>query len=1194
MSNKILVLLACHTNTKRKYFSTLNNIKAIENYVQDIVVINSNDACYNENLKDDLKNYSKITNYYQVKNDNHFDFGKWIYALSNICIDQYDFVLFMNDSILIMNDIVNFFYFFDNLSNKINVYAYNDSTQNNVYHYQSYLFFLNTKIIDKFIDLFKQKKNLIKSKDTLIEHMEMNLIHLDEKHDCFLKLGKEWNSQKNIFWENEKLYKHLITKNIFHLFKLKQIDDIYEHTKLELNNELKNIQEDYYLNRYSDLNEKNLNKQQLLQHYHEYGFNEGRKINKNPYSILPNYYRNFLKNIHLNSFFCLNSEFDVCYYKKNNTSIQHLNLHQTITHYYKYGIENDECYFKNNTYNYQDKNKNYSHFVKVFLDKHITLPINFNLYEYIQLNKKNEQNYSKKGFLNVILDFYEHKMKYYNYQDIKNEINMDYFKDIFPQTRNLNTEGVYAFFFKHYKNTVFHKIPEKELIEYSSNNNIYYNKNRVYAYYYHKYKSHLVDKNEKDLPPQKNEKALPQQKNEKALPQQKNEKALPQQKNEKALPPQKNEKDLPPQKNEKALPPQKNEKTLIQTNSQKEVIDNTHENNQLTDFDVKVYKLLNKDLQEFSDQDATDHYFTMGIKEQRLYKIPDDFSVEAYKHYYSTEFKHMSDDQLKEHFLHNGYHEKRNYKLPYYFNIDIYRLLNTRVKNLDTKKTIEYFLNHDYPNDSYKDKFIDFYSHTDNKKLFDTLNLIPKDFNPKIYKLLYDDIKELTMHQLKNHYFNHGVHEQRKYKLVDDFNVNMYKYFNPDLKKLKHNELIRHYVFFGEKENRNYKLPLNFDVSLYKKLNPDLKKLNDDKLVQHFLTMGFAEGRPYFIPNDFDPEIYKTLYVDLKKLNNDDLTIHYVTKGIKEKRIYNIPYDFDPEEYKKFYDDLKNLSNENSLYHYVSNGIHEKRIYKVPEDFNTKRYRELHFDLQFMNDFDVYEHFITHGIQENRQYKGYNKYFKDPNNEHKTQEDTDIKTETVTDDISVVTVETNTQPTNKEDTKTLSNENTEYLNSLPSDFTIKGYKLFNSDLIYFNKDEYLIKHYLDIGIDEGRIYKMPDDFDYELYQRLNPELDIPKKNDAINHFKQYGNVEKRLYKIPHDFDCVFYKNMYLDKNKKYLNEEIIDHYLNEGIQNKHLIKIPDDFDISIFKKLNIDLKDVNDILITKRFINGEYKDRIYK
>ena len=1140
MSNKILALMACHSDTKKKYFSILNNILNIDNYIQDLIIINSSEAKYSHNLEDDLKDYKKLKKYHNIPNDNHYDFGKWIYALSNHNVEDYNFILFINDSIIIMNNIVNYFYFFDNISENINLYAYNDSSQNNLYHYQSYLFLMNVNIIDSFFQLFKSKKNLIVNKETLIEHMEMNLIHLDEKHDVFLKLGKEWNTQKNIFWENEELYEYLLNKNIFHLFKIKKIDDCYEFCKLNYEHELKNFNIHFYNNKYQDLKNKKFNNEKLKEHYQEYGFNEGRKSNQNHYHILPNYYDIFLKKINLNSFYCLDDYFDILEYKKLNSSIKNLSNEKIINHFYTYGIENNENYNQKMLLN---QNENYTYFINKIFNKKIKLPNDFNINEFIKLNSGHDLSFKNKGLLNAILYWYENNIKLYNYQIIKNEMNIVYFQRIFPEAQQLSKEEIILLFYHYFKNTVFKKIPEQQLRLYAEQHNIYYEKNKVYAYYYHKYKSHLIESNINNIL------TIDKINNKKEI--------------------------LEVKKID-------NNKDINKENIKNQVLKKKN------DFDPKIYKILNKDLQEFSDEDAEKHYYENGIHENRFYKIPDDFSPIAYKYYYLDEFKHFNNEELKYHFLHNGIHEKRNYKLPYYFHPIIYKKINPSLEKMGINQLTEHFMKFDYPKDKLKKSFIDFYNNPSNEKIFNRLKLIPENFDEKIYKILYDDLKNLNSLQLKNHYLNNGMHEQRKYKLPDDFDIKMYKYFNPDLDKMNNDELIKHYIFIGVKEKRNYKIPDNFDENMYKKLNNDLKNLNHEQLRKHFINNGYREKRPYFIPCDFDPEIYKRLYSDLKDLNHDQLIIHYANKGVSEKRVYKIPKDFDASEYKKFYNDLKNLSNQEALYHYVSNGIKEKRLYKVPEDFNIKRYKQLHFDLQFMNDVNVYEHFINHGIQENRQYKGYNKYFKEEKKEtlKELKEDKDIKKEQ--NNINNINNNKNKKIITKQEKNKIN------LVMIPKDFSVKGYKTFNPDLVYFDKDEYLIKHYIEIGYQEGRIYKLPNDFNHQLYKKLNPDLDLHLKNDLINHFKNNGYIEKRLYKFPKDFDYYFYKNVYLDKSKNYSNEEIEEHYLNIGVHKKYKIKMPIDFDVSIFKKLNVDLENINEFILIKNFIDGEYKNRIYK
>ena len=130
------------------------------------------------------------------------------------------------------------------------------------YHYQSYLFLLKSTIINKFVNHYKSKQHLIHNQESVIKHLELSLIHIDKNHDCFLKIAKEYNNHKNLYWENEELYENMVTRNIFHLFKIKKIMDHIKFHKNELGKYTDEFNLEYYKNTYPDL--KNLNDDELL------------------------------------------------------------------------------------------------------------------------------------------------------------------------------------------------------------------------------------------------------------------------------------------------------------------------------------------------------------------------------------------------------------------------------------------------------------------------------------------------------------------------------------------------------------------------------------------------------------------------------------------------------------------------------------------------------------------------------------------------------------------------------------------------------------------------------------------------------------------------------------------------------------------------------------------------------------------
>lgn len=134
-NKKLLLLMSTHTDNELRLKTVLNSINYFDTNVMDIAVANSTELKYNDKLKEYYK--SKNIAYYEIDNNGSYDFGKWIYLLSQIDYSSYNYVFFINDSFIIEKPVTHFI----NLAIKSNaeLYGYNDSTQDN-YHYQSYFF----------------------------------------------------------------------------------------------------------------------------------------------------------------------------------------------------------------------------------------------------------------------------------------------------------------------------------------------------------------------------------------------------------------------------------------------------------------------------------------------------------------------------------------------------------------------------------------------------------------------------------------------------------------------------------------------------------------------------------------------------------------------------------------------------------------------------------------------------------------------------------------------------------------------------------------------------------------------------------------------------------------------------------------------------------------------------------------------
>jgi hypothetical protein len=185
------------------------------------------------------------------------------------------------------------------------------------------------------------------------------------------------------------------------------------------------------------------------------------------------------------------------------------------------------------------------------------------------------------------------------------------------------------------------------------------------------------------------------------------------------------------------------------------------------------------------------------------------------------------------------------------------------------------------------------------------------------------------------------------------FNYDTYRELNYDLINLNNEELKEHYLNHGIYENRAYikSIPYNFDIISYKKLNNDLINMNDEELKEHYINYGVRENRRYKyeesvgFSEDFNYNAYRDFNHDLHDMNDEQLHDHYITYGINESRIYKydekigfiiLRYVRDEQTNKywqKCYDSIRQfypenkiiIIDDNSNYNYIS----EKYLYNT-------------------------------------------------------------------------------------------------------------------------------------------------------------------------------------------------------------------------------------------------------------------------
>ncbi len=217
-NNKILILVACHTNTELKFETIKKTIEFLSFTNATISVANTKELEFSENMSKFCEN--KRIPYFETENYKTYDFGKWLYLLDKLDYSYYESIFFINDSFIMLSPIN----YFINLSIKSEseLYGYNDSTQS-AYHYQSYLFSIKKNAIPKFINMIHEKIPIIQDQQDVINEYELKMTHYFT-HDCFLKIGNiPFHKEQNIFFTSDYLYTILLNMKLLPFVKIKRI-----------------------------------------------------------------------------------------------------------------------------------------------------------------------------------------------------------------------------------------------------------------------------------------------------------------------------------------------------------------------------------------------------------------------------------------------------------------------------------------------------------------------------------------------------------------------------------------------------------------------------------------------------------------------------------------------------------------------------------------------------------------------------------------------------------------------------------------------------------------------------------------------------------------------------------------------------------------------------------------------------------
>lgn len=428
----------------------------------------------------------------------------------------------------------------------------------------------------------------------------------------------------------------------------------------------------------------------------------------------------------------------------------------------------------------------------------------------------------------------------------------------------------------------------------------------------------------------------------------------------------------------------------------------------------------------------------------------------------------------------------------------------------------------------------------------------------------------------------------------------------------------------------SYNIPENFDWIAYRSLNIDLRFITNERdAIKHYKMHGHRQNRPYtFKP--IEEKKTEPVVLDHKGLINNKLVTVYQNKA------NNLPEDFDWLAYRSLNRDLKSLkSYGDAVKHYQNHGRHQSRPYKhenkedvvtpinymekdlradqlleisevnyeqmnkingLPCDFDWHVYKSSNPDLHVKTYQDAAQHYLEHGFRESRKYT------------NKPQPSVEQSLSSLTNVVTTTTVTIIRGAPPPQLSHPVDENEINYERETPKDFDWIAYKTSHPDLQHIKSRQDAMKHYVDHGRREGRLYKpdttnlstdiiqmekstsdydwityrpvnpsrdrsdtelisevdLPYDFDWKAYKLQNPDLiGINSQSDAIRHYRDHGYRENRLYVtqtsntvpqesicpngIPSDFNWIYYRSKYPDLKYLISNEqEAIRHYVEHG------------------------------------------------
>jgi hypothetical protein len=286
-----ICIIACHTGTLFRAKVIINNLKYFKEISDKIVIVNSKEfkgTKYEQIIKDEHPD----VDYEYVYNDHNLCYSKWFFYMTSNkfrkIVGLYNNYIVTNDSYLIVKSLKNY-------ADKFNMYdeitAFSSSTFVKK-HYTDFLRRYNISGLTKILRYYRANLNFYKKDKqwNLILNIELHPVHLFST----ASVHHPDTTETNINFVDKYLEDELA--NGYEIIKIKKLQrTVYDTSFTPFNINDPDIPDDFnpYFYKFLNPDLQHLDKNQLINHYKQYGSREGRQylIDNVPYNFVPNNYK---------------------------------------------------------------------------------------------------------------------------------------------------------------------------------------------------------------------------------------------------------------------------------------------------------------------------------------------------------------------------------------------------------------------------------------------------------------------------------------------------------------------------------------------------------------------------------------------------------------------------------------------------------------------------------------------------------------------------------------------------------------------------------------------------------------------------------------------------------------------------------------------------------------------------------------